>query len=350
VPEEKPYLVPNGFLSQVLDEFGLQWTHIAVFSGLVFGTFGLDKYFNSAAWMVTTIIAFSIVFLFRRQVTGRFPVVALLGVLTAAILLLAGYWTAISHSSTHRVTDYLQAHATLATVFLAASTMLPGAFMILSYRRQETLFGGPFPAELRQAILSNLVDLPFYKRRQSYTFRVVAVEAQSIWIELTLSYVVINRTKSEREWTFGLTPSLKKVEVMSARIDNKDLDVDDPEYISERGFLLTREFPPNSEFAVEFVARWQYHITDADIFISYLPTTDFELIVLNPFPALRVVVQSLLAKKAEPEKIQGGVRYKSDGATIPYQGFKLSWMPREAAVNTESSRLGGVPSADKPSV
>lgn len=329
---EKPYLVPNGFLSQVLDEFGLQWTHIAVFSGLVFGAFGLDRYFNTAAWMVATIVAFSVVFLFRRQVSGRFPVVALTGALAASITLIVGYWIATSRTPTHSVSDYLEAHITLSTVYLAVATMLPGAVMILSYRRQETLFGGPFPSELRQAIMSNLVELPFYKRQQTYVFEVAAVEGQTLWIKLLLSYVVVNRTKSEKEWTLGLTPSLKKVEVLSAKIDDKELDVDDPEYISQKGFLVTRQFPPESEIAVEFIARWEYHVTDADIFISYLPTTDFQLTVLNPFPDLRVVVQSLLAKKAEPEKIEGGgVRYRSDGATMPYQGFKLSWMPREGS-------------------
>ena len=153
---EPSYAEPAGFLGQVLEEFGLPWTSIAVFSGLVLSGFGLSRYFSTAAWMITTVVAFTVVFLFRRQVSGRFALVALLSIATIAVLLGVGFVVAESQATT--IKAYLLTYQTLSTVYIGLSIMMPIATMMLSYRRQETVFGGPFPKTVRDAIRRNLVE------------------------------------------------------------------------------------------------------------------------------------------------------------------------------------------------
>ena len=70
---ETSYSEEVGFLGQVLEEFGVPWTSIAIFVSLIFSGFGLDKYFSVAAWIVTTAVSFTIVFLFN----GRSPEILL---------------------------------------------------------------------------------------------------------------------------------------------------------------------------------------------------------------------------------------------------------------------------------
>src|SRR5690242_4716834 len=68
-----PTLIPDGFLKQVLEEFGIQWTHISILSAATVSILGLEKYVNVGVWILATIAAFCIVFVFRRQISGNFP-------------------------------------------------------------------------------------------------------------------------------------------------------------------------------------------------------------------------------------------------------------------------------------
>lgn len=318
--------VPESFLAKVLNEFGLQWAHIAVFSGLIFSSFGLEKYLNAGAWMVTTIASFAIVFLFRREVSSKFPIVVPICVAASTLLLVAGVMVA-SRISTG-LPHFMETHRLESTVYVGLSTMLPLAVIILSYRSREDLYAGRFPLEISDAIRSNLASLSFYKRNQLYEFVVLEVDRTGVKVRLVLAYTLFNRTGAIQRMPLTLTPMREKMEFISARIDNRELDVDDPAFRSEAGLSIMWPFSPGQGHPVRLEAHIWYRHSDCDLMASYLPATDFTLIVTNPFRDLRIVVESLFREVIQPD-IQGDTRiYKSPGGTIPYQGFKLDWMPR----------------------
>ncbi len=325
---EPSYAEPAGFLGQVLEEFGLPWTSIAVFSGLVLSGFGLSRYFSTAAWMITTVVAFTVVFLFRRQVSGRFALVALLSIATIAVLLGVGFVVAESQATT--IKAYLLTHQTLSTVYIGLSIMMPIATMMLSYRRQETVFGGPFPKTVRDAIRRNLVELPFFKTDQRYEFAILSVTPTDLWVREVLSYTIINRTRSGQDYVIGFTPLRKKFEIISATIGRQKIPVDDPDFRSEVGLRVPQKFGPGERKSAEIVSKVKYQRTDSEVVTSYIPTESFELVITNAFTRdVRIVVETLMPNKVIPEVNGDDTAYRSQGGTLPYQGFKISWMPRD---------------------
>lgn len=329
---ETSYSEEVGFLGQVLEEFGVPWTSIAIFVSLIFSGFGLDKYFSVAAWIVTTAVSFTIVFLFKRQVSGNFALVALIsGVIIAMLLggaaLLAGGITSGTFSVSH-LNSFLSEHKTLSTVYVGLVIMLPLATMMLSYRRQETIFGGRFPKSLRDAIRSNLVDLPFYKENQRFELEIKEIKDDVVRIMEVLEFTIINRTRSRQEYTFGLTPGGKGHNITSVLINNDQLDVTDPEFRSLLGIRVPYKFGPGSHVYVKLAAEVDYQRTDSEVVTSYIPTTSFELVITNPFPNdAHVAVESLLRDKATRTPNGDKFVYRSQGATLPHQGFKVSWTP-----------------------
>ncbi|MEO3814603.1 hypothetical protein ABGB17_36880 [Sphaerisporangium sp. B11E5] len=318
--------VPGSFLAKILDEFGLQWTHLAVFSGLIFSSFGLDKYLNTGAWIVSSIAAFAVAFLFRRDISGNFSLIALSSILLCSCLIALG--VIYANQNPGGLLPFVAGNKLLATVYLSFSTTLPLAICILSYRHREELFGASLPTEIRKAVKENIVELAFYKRNQKYEFVVKEVTTSHVVVHSTLSYTVFNRTSTKKDLTFSLTPMRDRVKYTGARIDGRDLDVENPAYRTELGLQIPWVLPPGKGVPVKLEAVVWYRLSDSDLLASYLPTTDFELIIENPFPDLRIAVECLFRSAIQPTQKNNRRRYRAIGGTVPYQGFKLDWFPR----------------------
>ena len=117
-----------------------------------------------------------------------------------------------------------------------------------------------------------------------------------------------------------------------ARIGDVEYDTENPSYRSESGLQIPFHVPPRAEISVELEDEVLYGVADSDLFASYLPATDLAMTIVNPFPNLRVVVESLFRDKIEPTVTTSGRRYEAIGAVLPYQGFKVDWMMRQKSL------------------
>ena len=78
------------------------------------------------------------------------------------------------------------------------------------------------------------------------------------------------------------------------------------------------------------MSKVKYQRTDSEVVTSYIPTESFELVITNAFTRdVRIVVETLMPNKVIPEVNGDDTAYRSQGGTLPYQGFKISWMPRD---------------------
>src|SRR5579864_773699 len=162
--------IPEGFLSRLLQEFGLQWTHLVILSGVIFSSFDLQKYLNSGIWILGTVASFSLVFLFRHQITGNFPKVALF----AGAVLVGGLltpWVVLSLCHFDPAT-VIQGWSKLATLYIAAVAGIPIGTIILSYRAQEEFLRLPLPPVLATAAKS-VSQSPFIHESVSYTIQLM---------------------------------------------------------------------------------------------------------------------------------------------------------------------------------
>lgn len=321
-----PTLVPDGFLKQVLDEFGVQWTHIAVLSGAMLSVFGLERYLNAGVWILVTIAAFCAVFIFRRQISGNFPRAVLFSASAVVFLILAPLLYLRRNGTP--IPDWIQDNRLAATTYMGAAVMLPLAYLILSYRVQEEQFGGPYPKQIRAAIRAEVVELPFYRKDQVYSLEVLNVDGDLLTMRMDLSYVLVNRTKSARESAPGVAPGLRKITPRRVVIGGKDIDLADPEIMTERGMRVARTFPANSETDVRFVVDVEYRVRDNDLYTSWLPVTNLTLKVTNEFP-VSFHFEHLMQGRVDPMVDGATTTYHVDRAVLPYQGFRMTWMSKK---------------------
>ncbi len=322
---------PKSFVARINDEFGLQWTQIAVFSGLVFGTFGLEEYFNTGAWMVGTVTAFTVAYVFRRQIPGSLIAVTA-GAIVLLILGIGGPYVYQLHQKAVPI-EVLKDNVVFFSFYLSIVVMLALALITLSYRRQETLYGGPYPAVVRAAITRNLVELPFYRTDQTYTFTTIKVTGENLLVRLKLEYTVVNRTKDPQDLLVVLTPMRRSVTFLQAVIGGVAYDVNDPHYRTQSGLRIPCRVAGGSSTTVVLEDEVHYREEDSDLLASYAPATDLTLVVQNDLPEVRIVVESLFSSPVVPIVKGGERRYHAPGALLPYQGFKVDWMSTEGEQN-----------------
>ena len=320
----------GGFLSQIVDEFGIEWTSIAIFSTLIFSAFNLGSYISTAAWLVGTVVAFSLVFVFRRQISAQFSRVAIVAIPVMIILLVVGGILASQRTS---VPVYLAHHKVVASFYLSGIVMLTVAVLLLSYRQQELYLGAPFPPELRQAVREGVLASPIYRRDVDYRILMLSETGQNVVISVELSYTAVNRTSTPQNTVVALTPLRRQTEFFYARIGGRNYDIEDPQYRTEFGLQIPVELGPREQVSVRLSARVTYNIYDSDTFCSWSPATNLELHIGNPFSqSLWIAVESLLNQKAVPEVgADGTVSYRTSTGVLPHQGFRVSWGPKASS-------------------
>lgn len=320
---DSPSPVPDGFLRQVLDEFGIQWTHIAIFSGVVISSLGLESYLHVGAWMLVAMVSFTLVYLFRRQVTASFPRAA--GMALVVVVGLLGAPVAITLRSGSSVEELASSSRVAVTIYVALVVITPLAYLIASYRKQESLSGGPYPKEIQSAISTNLVEAPIYRRDQLYDIRVTEVSADAVVLQTELSYTLVNRTKTAQGCRIGfVTPSAGGT-LLKAEIGGVSLDPSDPDYKGDRGLAVDRVLPPGGELAVSLVATEHFKPRDSELFTAYAPTTALTLRLDNPYATIDFNVESLLPRKVDVREVDGRREWAWSDGLLPFQGFRLHW-------------------------
>jgi hypothetical protein len=316
-------LLSQSFLESVLREFGVQWTQITIFTGAALSSLHLTPFIDPAVWIVATATSFLIAYVFRRQVSGNLPRVAAAAGLAAVFLLSAPLGiAAIQH---YDVANELQAYRIPWTVYAAFAVVVPLAFVILSYRKQEALFGGTYPSSLHRAISENLLEGAFYRESQVYKLEVAGVTKNTLTLRTKLSYVVVNRTGLPQMYTGGFVSPFNRGRVLEANVDDYEIDVQDPDYLKERGFFVTRRLEAYGRLSYTFVAEEVFPSRYSELFTAYVPATSLEIQLINPFKEVTFTFESLLPQKVDPLRTGEIVSCATPGGVLPYQGFRLHW-------------------------
>lgn len=338
-----PALVPDSFLRGILSEFGIQWTQIAILSGVAFSSFGLEKYLNAGVWILGTLIGLSSVFFFRHQVSARLGRVAWFALPIAAAIVGAPIWI-LQHNSLP-VIQYLADHRPQATLYLSIGVMLPVGVLIISYRKQQDLYGQNYPDPLKDAIRSYIAAGIFYREDQKYLVHVKEATSDTVLFKTTLEYTLHNRTRIPQKWSGGLLSSYKyndtgALKCTAAEIDGQSIDVTDRDYHSNRGFELNLTIDGFASKTLKFEAEETLPQNSSELFTAYLAATGLTLRVENPIEDLvDVHVVSLLPDKVLPTFDGKCKIYTAPSGVLPYQGFRLYWKLRDPT-STHASPAG----------
>lgn len=125
--------------------------------------------------------------------------------------------------------------------------MLPTAFFILSYRRQEATHNRlSYPVRILDSIERQLDSFPFYKESIVYDVEIEDVGDERVTLSIRYTYRVTNRTENDHIWTAGFTSLDRPTKVMSCKVNGEDIDLSQRKYKSGNGY----------EFKRKLAARW----------------------------------------------------------------------------------------------
>jgi hypothetical protein len=319
-------VLPEGLTRSFLKEFGFEWTQISLLSGVLVSSFSLQRYVNPGAWAIAVIGSFGIVYTFRRQIGGNFPRTALIAGIGAILLLVPGGLLVGSRSGD--VLQTLERWRTWTTLYVAFGVCIPLAIVVLSYRKQETLYGGPYPEPIQDAIEACIVKSEFYRVDQTYEVEVLRHEDSTIRLRVLVSYTLVNRTKVDHKRTAEYSaPSPERVTFLRAEVDGNALDIADRDYHTARGLVIPLSIPAGKRVRVLLEAEETFSDKGGEMFTAYMPTTALTVRIGNPIASLRVDCESLLPEKVTPT-VEGHWRtFSWSKGVLPFSGFRLYWYP-----------------------
>jgi hypothetical protein len=317
-------LVPDSFLGKLLQEFGLQWTHLALLSGVVFSSFHLEMYLNPGLWMLGTLAAFSMVYLFRDTISDNFLRVSIWSVLIGMILLFAPLAVLIRlHQD---VPELIKQWSQAVTIYLAMAIGIPVGIMILSYRKRDDFQRMPLSPRLAQAVKEAASQSDFVHESVIYEIEFLPTEAKDVVMRFTAKMNLVNRSKRMATYKDVFDPAGRNKKINYATIKGQPVDTEDPDRIFQRGLLLTHEAQPSETFEVVVSGESTFYGRDSELVGVYLPSSSLTVRVKKPPPNLSVNVQSLLPKKIDSKpQPTGDILFEYAEGVLPFQGTRLFW-------------------------
>jgi hypothetical protein len=208
---------------------------------------------------------------------------------------------------------------------------------MISYRKQESMFGGPYPKVIQDAIAIQLAEQKFYREDQIYSLEVATLSRTTLILRTALSYTVVNRTKTPQKYTAAFVKTGAKTEYISATIGDLAVNVKDPDYLKERGLFIDRTLPPSGRLYCAFVAEEAFPVRYSELFTAYAPATSLTIRLRNPYSEMDFNFESLLPEKVDAKAENGDLVCTSAEAVLPFQGFRLHWARSRTSAPTHAS-------------
>lgn len=225
-----------------------------------------------------------------------------------------------------RDTDDLKTEALTAELISAVKVVRSDGYAPRSAIGDALGTGTSFPAPLREALRRSA--MPLYRESMEYDLEVTAVGEASITMKLGVCYQVVNRLQIDFHQVVGLVP-MRPFEPVYGEIAGQELDLKHPDFLTARGWQIPHAFPAQSKTEVKLVANVTYRLPDADVFATYLPTTEFSLKLRFPDEAIEVIAESFMRTRITSEEIAKGVRrYRPPGALLAYEGLRIDWVAK----------------------
>jgi len=340
--------IPEGFLARLLGAYGLQWTHLAILSGVVFSSFALEKYLNPGVWVLGVVSAFGLVLLFEPYISPSFPLVAALSLLVVALLL--GCADLILHLSHRSVPRFVEHHSPSATLYIAWSTAGPVGCAVLSYRKRPDVMLFPLPAALAESTQSAIMRASFINETVDYNFELLnAVHPElgdrQVILRYELTFNVWNRSRSDQLYADLFDPAGSHKRFYYAAVNREVRDHDAPELRSELGLRLEHRAAPGERFQVVVRAESTFGVPGSELIGSYLPSNNMVIRIHQPPPGISIFTQSLASTPLDKNILPtGDVIITATKAVLPYQGIRLFWdadgRPPERSLGREKVHVG----------
>lgn len=314
----------NDFFNGILKEFGTNIPQISIIITVIIGSLGFSQLFNAGAWTITTLLCFSVIFIFRRQISSN---VKAYGIFSFLFILLGILLPLLSFTKAEIINIVNNQHI-LFSAYTSFFITIPLAIIIVSYRKQETEHGLTYPNEIQQAINNQILKSSFYKKEIKYIITFKELNTDHVLIQTFLKYTVVNRTKNENKWIAQLRTDDKTFMMKEFSINEEEVFFKDEKYRVNNGFRFEQMIPPKGEKIFQFLAEAKYPISGSEFYSTWDIATDEIVEIINPFEDIILnfeirhdrYSEESLVKKMDNKYI---IEFK-DGL-LPYQGLRLNW-------------------------
>ena len=326
--------VPEGFLRRLLDEFGIEWTHLVILTGVAFSSFGLERYLNPGSWILGVAGVFALVLLFRDQIS-RNHVRVTAGALGVAILGLAAPLLIVGHfeSSTG---EWIQSHSVPSTLYLALALGAPLGVIILSYRGQEEFRYQPLPTPIADVVRNSVNLSPFVHESVTYRLRLELSGGASritsmsrIVFHYEVHMSVLNRSKQRVAYRDIFDPAGADATFYYAAVNDERLDVEAPQRQTGLGLVVEHDADAGETFSVVVHGASTFAARDSELVGAYYPCARLSITIAAPPGDLRVDVQPMVSRPAEARRLPTGeIVFEYPFGVLPFQGTRIAWAPR----------------------
>jgi len=315
--------IPDGFLSRLLDEFGIQWTHLVILSGVVFSSFGLQPFLDPGVWILGTTGSFALVYLFRNHISSNFPKTAIWGGIALSLGFLIPWMVLLVAGQD--VARFLQDRTKVSTVYISIVAGIPLGVIILSYRAQEEFLRSPLPPAIEKAMKA-ISKSDFVHERVSYVIEFFRDEAAVI-MRFTVKMDLLNRSKKPALYQDHFDPAGKDKRILFAEINQTEVNINDPERLTQRGLFLSYQAEPNEKFRVTVIGESTFYARDNELVGVYFPCDFLSIRITKPPDNLDVHIQSLLPVKVDAKRLgTGDLLFEYADGVLPFQGTRIFWM------------------------
>lgn len=321
-------VIPNSFMGDILDKFGVQWTHILIISGVVLSAFGFDKFIDPSIWILGIVGAFILVYVFRDYISGRFMI--FVGVSLLLALALASPMFAWQGSQLSVAFAKVIADKRWITVYYAFLVGIPLGICLISYSKRPEKKRLVLPSEVSESLKRQILDVDFYAEKASYLIDLSLTSNERVCFEFEVRFQMVNRLNEPVKYHDVFDPAGEETKFKSACIGDQAVDVGDPDFSYGRGLSLSRDVGPRQKFEVSVTAETNFPVRSSELIGSYYPARELEINIRKPPSNLDVTVQTLLREKIHVDKRANGdlcVRYAK--GILPFQGVRLYWEKRK---------------------
>lgn len=318
--------IPEGFLSRLLNEFGIQWTHLVVLSGVVFSSFGLQTYVDAGVWILGTVGAFGLVYLFRYRISGDFLKTSIWSFIALTGGILIGW--GLLYLTNQTVGQFMQNRIRLSTLYISVVIGVPLGIMILSYRSQDELLRSPLPPALAAAA-KNLSQMDFVHEEVSYIISFLPPTTGDVIMRFEVTMDLVNRSTRTALYRDSFDPAGRNKHFVRATINGSPVNEADWDRLTQRGLRLEHEAAPGEKFRVVVIGESTFYSRDNELVGVYLPCNTLSIRIMKPPDELSVHIESLLPKKVDAERLPtGDLLFQYSGGVLPFQGTRIFWEPR----------------------
>jgi hypothetical protein len=315
--------IPEGFLSRLLRAFGIQWTHLVIISGVVFSSFRLEEYLNPGVWILGTVAAFALAYLFRQHIPGNFPKV-FLWCITSMLVAIAAPIALLLHAA-WQLGPFLKVWTIPATAYLSLAIGVPLGLIILSYRAQEEFLRTPLPKGILRAVRDWITHSDFIHERVAYEISLIP-HGSDVVMRFHVTMDLLNRRKEAIEYRDIFDPAGDDKRFPVASINGEPVDTGDPDRLSLRGLHLSYRAKAHERFQVIVSGESTFHGRDSELVGVYFPCDSMSVLLKKPPEGLRVNIQSLVPVKIDPKTLDcGDIVFQCPEGVLPFQGARIFW-------------------------